>query len=89
MRVEAEYAGCILVNYKLRSKYKMGGLVSAGPVRSGLFAIFWGTDDWTGPRSLQNPKDRDRNRLKPVFFGFNQLQSILFINWLTTGFSRK
>ena len=51
-------------------------LVSAGPVRY-------------GPRSLQNPKDRDRNRLKPVFFGFNQLQSILFINWLTTGFSRK
>ena len=27
MRVEAEYAGCILVNYKLRSKYKTGGLI--------------------------------------------------------------
>ena len=24
---EAEYAGCILVDYKLRSKYKTGGLI--------------------------------------------------------------
>ena len=27
MSREAEYAGCILVNYKLRSKYKTGGLI--------------------------------------------------------------
>ena len=24
---EAEYAGCILVDYKLRSKYRMGGFI--------------------------------------------------------------
>ena len=26
-RREAEYTGCILVDYKLRSKYKTGGLI--------------------------------------------------------------
>ena len=27
---EAEYAGCILVDYKLRSKYKTGGFIYRG-----------------------------------------------------------